>query len=63
MITLLMILCEIIWRAATTSFGAPWLGNYGEYLFYPYEIFIFYRAYDYELPKIRAFVGFYSEKS
>ena len=29
--------------------------------FRSYEIYIFYRAYDYELPKIRAFVDFYSQ--
>lgn len=34
-----------------------------QYEFRSYEIFIFYRAYDYELPKIRAFIDFYLKKS
>ncbi len=32
------------------------------YQFRQYEIFIFYRKYNYELPKIRAFVDFYCER-
>ncbi|ARG96695.1 LysR family transcriptional regulator [Legionella micdadei] len=33
-----------------------------EYRFRHYEIFMFYRAYDYELPKIRAFLDFFTER-
>ncbi|WP_347252576.1 LysR family transcriptional regulator [Legionella sp.] len=33
-----------------------------QYRFRYYEIFMFYRAYDFELPKIRAFIDFFTER-
>ncbi|STX39228.1 LysR family transcriptional regulator [Legionella feeleii] len=33
-----------------------------QYVFRHYEIFMFYRAYDFELPRIRAFVDFFTAK-
>ncbi|WP_133131129.1 LysR family transcriptional regulator [Legionella yabuuchiae] len=50
------------------SLVKPWLENgsliqiLADYEFRNFDIYLFYRAYDYELPKIRVFVDFFTEK-
>ncbi|KTD44544.1 LysR family transcriptional regulator [Legionella oakridgensis] len=50
------------------SLVKPWLDNgelvqiLADYEFRHFDIYLFYRAYDYELPKIRVFVDFFTQK-